>query len=266
MNTPADTPADTPVRIAVLGSGTSSGVPTIGCSCEVCRSADPRDKRLRPSILIQFGGYNVVVDTSPDFRAQVLRQGLKKLDAILYTHAHADHILGLDDVRPFNFHQKALIPIYATQETLDVIQRVFRYAFDSEPTQSSTPKLDMRVLDGAPFELFGMEFTPIRLCHGQGAVFGYRFGRAAYLTDHSEIPPESRAKLTGLDVLFLDALRHRPHPTHTTVEQAVRLVDELQPRRAFFTHMCHELLHERTEAMLPPHIRLAYDGLEIEVA
>jgi phosphoribosyl 1,2-cyclic phosphate phosphodiesterase len=254
------------ITIIVLGSGTSSGVPTIGCKCEVCHSTDPRDRRLRPSILIQYGGYNVVVDTSPDFRAQVLSARLDKLDAILYTHAHADHILGLDDVRPFNYHQKALIPIFATQETLDVIQRVFRYAFESGPSQSSVPKLDLRVLTGAPFELFGLEFTPIRLCHGKGTVLGFRFGRAAYLTDHSEIPEESREKLGDLDVLFLDALRHRPHPTHTTVENAVRLVEELKPKRAFFTHMCHDLSHERTEATLPPHIRLAYDGLELEVA
>src|SRR6516162_1690913 len=204
------------ITIIVLGSGTSSGVPTIGCKCEVCHSTDPRDRRLRPSILIQYGGYNVVVDTSPDFRAQVLSARLDKLDAILYTHAHADHILGLDDVRPFNYHQKALIPIFATQETLDVIQRVFRYAFESGPSQSSVPKLDLRVLSGAPFNLFGLEFMPIRLCHGKGTVLGFRFGRAAYLTDHSEIPEESREKLRDLDVLFLDALRHRPHPTHTT--------------------------------------------------
>jgi phosphoribosyl 1,2-cyclic phosphate phosphodiesterase len=257
-----ETPA---IRITVLGSGTSSGVPTIGCSCEICRSPDPRDKRLRPSILIQYGGNNVMVDTSPDFRAQVLRAGIEKLDAILYTHAHADHILGLDDVRPFNYRQKACMPIFATQETLDVIHRVFKYAFD-EPSQSSAPKLDVRVLDGSPFTLFGLEFIPIRLCHGKGTVLGFRFGRAAYLTDHSEIPDESREKLHDLDVLFLDALRHRPHPTHTTVEQAVRLVEEIKPRRAFFTHMCHDLSHERTEAALPPHIRLSYDGLELEVA
>src|SRR6516225_11387853 len=142
---------DTPIRITVLGSGTSSGVPTIGCTCNVCQSTDSRDQRLRPSILIRYGGYNVVVDTSPDFRAQVLRAHIERLDAILYTHAHADHILGLDDVRPFNYHQKSLIPVFATQETLDVIQRVFRYAFDSEPSQSSVPKLDLRVLSGAPF-------------------------------------------------------------------------------------------------------------------
>ena len=254
------------IKITVLGSGTSSGVPTIGCTCDVCHSTDPRDRRLRPSILIQYSGYNVVVDTSPDFRAQVLRARLERLNAILYTHSHADHILGLDDVRPFNYRQKSLIPVYATQETLDVIQRVFRYAFDSEPSQSSVPKLDLRVLTGAPFQLFGTEFIPIRLCHGSGAVLGFRFGRAAYLTDHSEIPEESREKLSDLDILFLDALRHRPHPTHTTVENAVRLVEELKPKRAFFTHMCHDLSHERTEAALPPHIRLAYDGLELEVA
>ncbi len=254
------------IRITVLGSGTSSGVPTIGCSCDVCRSPDPRDRRLRPSILIRYAGRNVIVDTTPDFRAQVLRTGLQHLDAIIYTHAHADHILGLDDVRPFNYRQKSPMPLFATQETLEVIQRVFQYAFSDEPTQSSVPKLDLRVLDGSPFELFGLEFIPIRLCHGRGTVLGFRFGRAAYLTDHSEIPAESREKLVGLDVLFLDALRHRPHPTHTTVEQAVRLVEELKPQRAFFTHMCHDLSHEGTEAALPPHIRLAYDGLEIEVA
>jgi len=252
------------VRITVLGSGTSSGVPTIGCSCDVCRSTDPRDKRLRPSVLLRYLDRNVIIDTSPDFRAQVLKAGVERLDAILYTHSHADHILGLDDVRPFNFRQKSAMPVYGNEETLGVIQRVFQYAFE-EPKESSVPKLDLRVLNGAPFDLFGMEFTPVRLCHGRGTVLGFRFGRAAYLTDHSEIPEESRALLGDLDVLFLDALRHRPHPTHTTVENALKLVEELKPRRAFFTHMCHDLSHEQTEATLPANVRLAYDGLEIEV-
>jgi phosphoribosyl 1,2-cyclic phosphate phosphodiesterase len=252
------------IHITVLGSGTSSGVPTIGCRCEVCLSADPRDKRLRPSILLRYNGRNVVIDTTPDFRAQVLRAGLERLDAIVYTHAHADHILGLDDVRPFNYRQREPIPVYATQETLDVLQRVFQYAFDSAP-ESSVPKLDLHVMRDAPFDLFDLSFTPIRLQHGRSTVFGFRFGAAAYLTDHSAIPEDSMAKLRGLDVLFLDALRYRPHPTHTTVSDALRLVEELQPRRVFFTHMCHDLGHEKAEAQLPAHVRLAYDGLEIEI-
>lgn len=255
----------TPVRITVLGSGTSSGVPTIGCGCEVCLSGDPRDKRLRPSVLLQYGGRNVLIDTTPDFRAQALRTGITRLDAVLYTHAHADHILGLDDVRPFNYFQKSTIPLYATEETFAIIRRVFAYAFSDEDSQSSRPRLDLNVMDGTPFELFGQRFDPVRLEHGRGTVYGYRFGSAAYLTDHSHVPVASRAQLRDLDVLFVDALRRRPHPTHTTLENAIALVEELRPRRAFFTHMSHDLGHAATEADLPPHIRLAYDGLELEV-
>ena len=252
-------------HITVLGSGTSSGVPTIGCTCAVCQSNDPRDKRLRPSILLRYGGRNVVIDTTPDFRAQVLRAGITRLDAILYTHAHADHILGLDDVRPFNFRQIERIPLYAAENTLAAIQRVFSYAFDEDP-KSTVPKLDLRVMRDEPFDLFDTTFTPIRLAHGDSTVFGFRFGAAAYLADHSGIPDESMAKLSGLDVLFLDALRHRPHPTHSTVEQCLKWVEQLQPNRVFFTHMCHDLGHEQTEAQLPAHVRLAYDGLEIETS
>jgi phosphoribosyl 1,2-cyclic phosphate phosphodiesterase len=232
----------------------------------VCHSSDPRDTRLRPSILLRYGGYNVVVDTTPDFRAQVLSARVARVDAILYTHAHADHILGLDDVRPFNYRQRGPIPIYGNAETLETIQRVFRYAFDPEPTESSVPKLDLHVIDGAPLELFGLKFTPIRLAHGRGTTIGYRFGQAAYLTDHSDIPESSKGILQNLDVLFLDALRHRPHPTHTTVARALEWVEELKPRRAFFTHMCHDLPHAATEAGFPDHVRLAYDGLELEVS
>jgi phosphoribosyl 1,2-cyclic phosphate phosphodiesterase len=253
------------IHITVLGSGTSSGVPTIGCGCEVCSSADPRDKRLRPSIFVRYSGHGVLIDTTPDFREQALRSRMDRIDAILYTHSHADHILGLDDVRPFNYKQRSAIPIYGMVETLDSIQRVFRYAFEDGPKQSSVPRLDMHTLNGEPFDLLGLQFMPIRLEHGNSTVLGFRFGNAAYLTDHSEIPPESKAKLRGLDVLFLDALRHRPHPTHSTVEKSLQTVAELKPRRAFFTHICHDLPHERTEAALPAGVRLAYDGLELDV-
>jgi phosphoribosyl 1,2-cyclic phosphate phosphodiesterase len=253
------------VTITVLGSGTSVGVPTIGCRCAVCSSADPRDNRLRPSVLVSYAGRNVVIDTTPDFRVQALRSRMERLDAVLFTHAHADHILGLDDVRPFNFQQRTVIPIYGSPDTIAIIRRMFEYVFVERKHESSVPRLETRELDGAPFELFGMTFAPIRLKHGSGDVYGFRFGGAAYLTDHSDIPDESLSQLRGLDVLFLDALRHKPHPTHTTVARALEYVDQLKPRRAYFTHVCHDLPHEATERALPPHVRLAYDGLVIAV-
>jgi phosphoribosyl 1,2-cyclic phosphate phosphodiesterase len=253
------------IHITVLGSGTSAGVPTIGCSCEVCQSRDPRDNRLRPSILIRYDGRSVLIDTSPDFREQALRARLDRIDAILYTHSHADHILGLDDVRPFNYRQRASIPLYGMEETLEAIQRVFRYAFADGPKESAVPRLDLHALNGDPFDLFGLQFTPLRLIHGNSTVLGFRFGDAAYLTDHSDVPEESKAKLRGLDILFLDALRHRPHPTHSTVEKSIETVNELKPRRAYFTHICHDLAHEKTEAALPEGVHLAYDGLELDV-
>jgi phosphoribosyl 1,2-cyclic phosphate phosphodiesterase len=253
------------VTITVLGSGTSTGVPTIGCRCPVCTSPDPRDNRLRPSVLLRYGGRTVLIDTTPDFRQQALRIRLERLDAVLFTHAHADHIMGLDDVRPFNFRQSSSIPIYAAPEALETIHRAFQYIFTDQAHDSTVPRLESHALDGGAVDLFGLEFVPIRLKHGGSLVYGYRFGQAAYLTDHSVIPEESLEQLRGLDVLFLDALRHRPHPTHTTLERAVRYVEELAPRRAFFTHICHDLPHAETEKALPVHVRLAYDGLEIVV-
>lgn len=251
------------LTITVLGSGTSVGVPTLGCRCAVCASGDPRDKRLRPSVLIRYNQRNVLVNTTPDFRQQALRAGIERLDAILFTHSHADHIMGLDDVRPFNFRQRGPIPIYGSESTMAAIHRCFPYIFDQKETESSIPRLEIRVLDGAPFDLFGLEFLPVPIWHGRATIYGFRFATAAYLTDHSEIPEESLAMLRGLDVLFLDALRYKPHPTHSTVERSLRTVEQLQPNRTFFTHICHDLGHERAESMLPPHVRLAYDGLEI---
>ena len=254
------------VSITVLGSGTSVGVPSIGCSCDVCTSTDPRDKRLRPSILVSFDGRCVLIDTTPDFRYQALRTPIPRVDAVLYTHSHADHIMGLDDLRPFNYMQRQLIPIYAAEEHLHSIMSAFPYIFHEGPTESSRPRLEPRLFEGGSVvELFGMGFEVIPLKHGKGTSYGFRFGAAAYLTDHSEIPEESMARLNGLDVLFLDALRHNPHPTHSTVAQALACVARLQPNRTFLTHICHDLGHAYTEDNLPPNIRLSYDGLRIHV-
>jgi phosphoribosyl 1,2-cyclic phosphate phosphodiesterase len=254
-----------PIKIQVLGSGTSVGVPTIGCHCEVCTSADPRDNRLRPSVLVSYAGRNVLIDTTPDFRTQALRARMERLDAILFTHEHADHIMGLDDVRPFNFRQKDRIPFYASQTAMEAIRRCFRYIFDGEQKESSIPKLEPHTLNGSPISLFELDFIPVPLLHGKAVIYGFRFGAAAYLTDHSEVPEASMDLLRGLDVLFLDALRHKPHPTHSTVARSIETVTKLAPQRAYFTHICHDLPHARTEQLLPSNIRLAYDGLEVLV-
>jgi phosphoribosyl 1,2-cyclic phosphate phosphodiesterase len=254
------------LKITVLGSGTSSGVPTIGCSCAVCHSTDPRDNRLRPSILVSHAGRNIVIDTTPDFRAQVLRARIDRLDAIVYTHGHADHILGLDDVRPFNYHQGTRIPIYASTAAFAVIERVFAYVFDNRERKTSIPQLDVNLIDDKPFDVLGLRFEPIPVTHGKDTTFGFRFGNVAYLTDHNNIPESSLEKLQGLDVLFLDALRHKPHPTHSTVATSIETALRLKPARTFFTHMCHDVGHAATEATLPPGIFLAYDGLEIDVS
>ncbi len=221
---------------------------------------------MRPSVLVQWGGCNIVVDTTPDFRQQALRAGIERVDAILYTHAHADHIMGLDDVRPLNFKQRGSIPIFGTEETIGHIRRVFRYVFESTNAESAVPQVDVNIFGDDPFEVCGSRVTPVRLAHGKTAVHGFRFGAAAYLTDHSEIPGESMERLRGLDVLFLDALRHRPHPTHSTVAKSLESVAALEPGRAYFTHISHDLGHAATEETLPPNVRLAYDGLETEAS
>lgn len=257
--------SSTRLQVLVLGSGTSMGVPTLACPCEVCRSTDPHDKRTRPSVLLAYNGRNVVVDTTPDFRQQALCAGLERLDSVLLTHAHADHILGLDDIRPFNAKQKAPVSIYASVETLQILRRTFAYIFEPQSTESSIPQVQLHTLNGA-FYLFGAKIIPIPVLHGPLTVHGFRIGKFAYVTDFSSIPSSSMELLRGLDHLILDALRYTPHPMHSTVEQSLSLVRELKPRHAWFTHICHDLGHEATNRRLPQDVRLAYDGLEFEVS
>lgn len=252
--------------LTVLGSGTSMGVPTIGCDCEVCTSADPHDRRTRPSVMVQWDGHTVLIDTTPDFREQAIRENIRKIDAVLYTHGHADHILGLDDVRPLSFPRVTgggKIPLYASEGTAAVLRSVFRYIFQGDYKYGGLAQVELRPVDG-PLNLFGATFTPLIVHHGDAPIEGYRFGSAAYLTDFSAVPEATLAQLQGLDVLFLDALRHHPHPTHSTVGNSLQLVERLQPKRAFFTHISHDLPHEETNASLPPNVRLAHDGLKLE--
>lgn len=251
------------LRLTVLGSGTSMGVPTLACRCEVCRSKDPHDRRTRPSVLLSYYGRNVVIDTTPDFRSQALQAGLDRLDAILYTHAHADHILGLDDIRPFNLKQNSSIPIFASEDTLAILRRTFAYIFAPSSAESSIPQVELHTIDGA-FELFGARIIPLPAQHGSITVYGFRIGSIAYLTDFNAVPQASKDLLRGLDHLILDALRYTPHPMHSTVAQSLALVRELAPRHAWFTHICHDLGHEATNAALPENVRLAYDGLTFE--
>jgi phosphoribosyl 1,2-cyclic phosphate phosphodiesterase len=250
--------------LTVLGSGTSMGVPTIGCDCPVCCSSDPRDRRTRPSVLIEYDGRAVLIDTTPDFRQQAIRENIRSLDAVLYTHSHADHILGIDDLRPLSFrHKPGRLPLYAHPEVVAFIGNMFRYIFDADYKFGGLAQVELKPLD-RPLELFGARFEPVTVIHGETEIFGFRFGSAAYLTDHSLVPEVSFQQLQNLDILFLDALRHKPHPTHSTVENSLRIVERVKPRRAFFTHICHDLGHEATNAVLPANVRLSYDGMKLE--
>lgn len=247
------------------------GVPTLGCECAVCTSAvtpegDPRNRRTRPSVLVSWDNHNVVIDTGPDFHAQAIRENLRRVDAVFYTHGHADHVLGMDDLRPLSFHLPDHLPLYADEPTASTIERIFDYTFSPLNRYPTSARVKLNRLDTAPGAevcLFGACFQRIPVTHGRDTITGYRFGSAAYLTDLSDIPAESVPLLSDLDVLVIDALRREPHPTHSHLENSIAIVERLKPRRAFFTHMSHDLDHETTDAGLPPHIRLAYDGLQV---
>lgn len=244
------------------------GVPTLGCPCRVCHSEDPHDIRTRPSVLLSRGERNVIIDTTPDFRQQALRENLQRLDAVVYTHSHADHILGFDDIRPYNMRQGSAMPVYGSPDTLAAMQRIFAYAFQEPPPGITIPRVELHPVNG-PFDLLNTCWTPVPAEHGNMPVLGFRIGRLGYLTDFSRLPVRYKPLLAGLDELILDALRDIPHPMHQTVQQALDLVAELQPKRAWFTHIAHDLPHAETNERLArlgfPHAQLAYDGLRFEV-
>ena len=248
--------------LTVLGSGTSMGVPTLGCLCAVCHSRDPMDRRTRPSIMLTYAGRNIVIDTTPDFRAQAIRESITHVDAVIYTHGHADHILGLDDLRPMTF-RGVDIPLYADEPTTTRLQEIFGYIFSGEYKYGNSAKLALKPLPD-DLDLWGAKFKQVKINHGKTEILGFRFGNAAYLTDFSDIPESSMQQLQGLDILFLDALRHRPHPTHSTLSNSLRIVEELKPQRAFFTHISHDLPHVATNAELPDNVRLSHDGMKLE--
>ena len=250
----------------MLGTGTSHGVPMIGCSCATCRSTDPRDRRLRPSIYIDVPGHaHVLIDTATDLRQQALRHDISHVDAVLFTHAHADHILGLDDLRSFNALQGTPIPCYANHQAWDTIRRQFSYVFEG-PLQmgGGVPQLTTNEITG-PFFIRGIRIVPVPLWHGKLPILGFRFGNFAYLTDCNRIPDESWPLVNGVEILVLDALRDEPHETHFTLGEAVAAVRRISPARTYFTHMTHDLPHAKTNARLPRGIELAYDGLVLDI-
>jgi phosphoribosyl 1,2-cyclic phosphate phosphodiesterase len=252
------------IELLFLGSGTSAGVPMIGCECPVCRSSDPRDHRTRPSVVISYRNCRVLVDTAPELRLQCVAQGVKRIDAVVYTHAHADHIMGLDDVRRFNTIKGGPLDVWADARTHHVLRQCFGYAFKEPDPELKVyrPHLEPRTIEGA-FEIAGEVWRPIPLFHGEMPILGFRVGNLAYCTDVSRIPDESWPLLEGLEALVLDGLQFREHPTHFSIQQAVAAGERAGAKRVYLTHIAHSVHHESAGRTLPGHVELAYDGLVI---
>jgi phosphoribosyl 1,2-cyclic phosphate phosphodiesterase len=255
------------MTVTFLGTGTSSGVPMIGCTCAVCRSLDHRDHRLRVSVHVVVDGLSLVIDSGPDFRQQMLRARITHLDGLLFTHEHKDHTAGLDDIRAFNFRQQTDMPVFAEPRVLRQLQQEFAYIF-AEHKYPGVPRVVLHPIerDDEPFDVLGVPVLPLRAMHHKLPVLGFRIGNFCYLTDANHLGPETRAQLRGADVIVLNALRREEHISHFTLAQAIEVLEEAAPKRAYLTHISHQLgRHAEVEAELPPWIRLAYDGLKVEV-
>lgn len=245
-----------------LGTGTSQGVPVIICDCEVCRSVDFRDQRTRTSFMVEVDGQTIVFDTGPDFRQQMLRERVKHVDAVVYTHEHKDHTAGLDDVRPYNFKTKEDMPIFGEERVLEQIKREFAYAF-AEKKYPGAPQILVNPVDNQPFSVKGVKLTPVRVYHHKLPVFGYRINDFTYITDANYIPPEELDKVRGSRVLVLNALQQMPHMSHFTLQEALDLIEEIAPEKAYLTHISHRMgLHAEVSEKLPEHVEIAYDGLK----
>lgn len=255
------------MRVTFLGTGTSTGVPVIGCSCRVCTSSDPRNQRLRQSVAIESDGRHFLIDTTPDLRLQLLRHPIPRLDFVLFTHSHSDHLMGLDDIRPFNFRQREAVHAYANSATATAVRRAFGYIWDaSSQIGGGKPQLELHEIEGA-FEHDGLEITPVPVTHGDWTILGYRIGQFAYITDTNGVPEASLELLRGVEVLALDGLRPAPrHSTHFTISEAVECSREIGARETWLIHLAHEVDHQEVDSQLPEGVRLAYDGLVLEVA
>ncbi len=260
------------MRVTVLGSGTSQGIPIVGCKCPTCTSKNPKDKRLRVSVYIETDftddkkNLKLLIDTSPDFRQQMLLNHITDIDAVLYTHHHIDHIMGLDDIRQINQLQRKVVDIYGNEDTISHIRKTFSYIFDEDTYRGGgIPEVNTRIISQEKFTIKGVEIVPLEYYHGPTIVFGYRIGGFAYMTDCSFIPEEQYSKLKNLKLLIIDALRHRPHPTHFNFDQAVEAAQRVGAAQTYFTHMTHDILHDADSVKLPSRIGIAYDGLKIEI-